>query len=74
MPASPRWAGMRIGVGRARGEVYMVPKAKRRGGRGRSNLSGLMGPLMELAVENKATDIEDALGDLIDDLADSHGF
>jgi len=75
MPRSPHWAGMRIGVARGLGQVYMVPSARRRsGGRGRENLNPLLLVEMEAAVEMKAADIEDALGNLVDDIADSHGF
>lgn len=75
MPRSPRWAGMRIGVARRQGEVYMVPRARARGGgRKRPNLNPLLLVEMEAAVQMKAADIENALGRLVDDLADSHGF
>ena len=74
MPRSPHWAGMRIGVARRQGQVYMVPRARRRGGKGRPNLNPLLLAEMEAAVEMKAADIEDALGNMVDDIADSHGF
>ena len=75
MPSSPRWAGMRIGVARRQGEVYMVPRARSRRRSSRPNLKNLLlEQAMEPAVEAKAADIEDALGHLVDDIADSHGF
>jgi hypothetical protein len=74
MPHSPRWAGMRIGVGRRQGEVYMVPRARSGRRSSRPNLKTLLLVEMEAAVETKAADIEDALGNMVDDIADSHGF
>jgi hypothetical protein len=75
MPRSPHWAGMRIGVARARGVVYMVPAARRSSRRARPNLSPLLlERAMQPAVEDTAPEIIDRMGDFIDRIADGNGF
>ena len=76
MPATPHWAGMRIGVSAARGSVYMVPSAKRRGGgSGRPNLGGLLlTRAMEPALEDKQNEVLESMEDFLDRLGRSNGF
>ena len=75
MPGSPRWAGMRIGVSRAQGVVFMVPSARGRGGRGRSNLANLlMERAMDPAVEKNAGKVIKGVDDLLGRLAGQNGF
>ena len=75
MPASPRWAVMRIGVSKAQGLVYMVPQARSRGGGKRPNLATkLMEQAMEPALEHNRAEIEGRVEELIDHIADRHGF
>jgi hypothetical protein len=73
MPRSPRWAEQRIGV-TAR-TVYIVPRAKRRGGSGRPNLKGLLlGRAMEPALVAKTDEVEEAAVKMLDSLARKSGF
>jgi hypothetical protein len=75
MPASPRWAGMRIGVSSAKGSVFMVPSARRAGGSGRSNLSKLlMERSMDPAVEKNAAKVIKGVDNLLGKLAGENGF
>ena len=74
MPRSPRWADMRIGVS-GKATVYMVPRAKRRGGSGRPNLKGLLlDQSMDPAVMEKQGEIIEGVGQMIDRLAGANGF
>lgn len=73
MPRSPRWADMRIGVS-ARG-VYMVPRARRRGGSGRPNLKGLLlDQSMDPALMEKQDEIVQSVEKMFDNLAGRNGF
>jgi hypothetical protein len=75
MPGSPRWAQQRIGVSTAKGLVYMVPVAKRRGGSGRPNLKGLLlEQAMDPALERNAAKVEKKVDDLLGKLAGEAGF
>lgn len=77
MPQSPRWSGMRIGVARAQGLVYMVPlaRSRRRPGGGRSNLGDLlMDRAMDPALEKNAAGVVRKVDDLLDRLAGVNGF
>lgn len=77
MPRSPRWAGMRIGVSRAQGMVYVVPAARsrRKPGRGRGNLADLLlDEAMDPAVEKNQQKVVGKLEDMLDRLADNNGF
>ena len=76
MPRSPRWAGMRIGVSRAQGLVYMVPAARRRsGGSGRKNLADLLlDEAMDPAAEKNAGKVVDRLDDMLGRIANGNGF
>jgi hypothetical protein len=75
MVYSPRWAGMRIGVTGARDLVYMVPSAKGRGGRSRSNLSGLLfDKAMEPALERHEEDVIERIDQYLGNLGDEYGF
>lgn len=77
MPRSPRWAGMRIGVSRAQGLVYMVPAARsrRKPNRSRKNLAILLlDEAMDPAVERNADKVTGKVDDLLGRLADRHGF
>jgi len=71
---TPRWAGMRVGVSRARGSVYIVPSARRAGGSPRPNLGALLLVQMEAAVDEKQEGVVQALEAMLDHLADRHGF
>jgi hypothetical protein len=77
MPRSPRWAGMRIGVSRAQGVVYVVPaaRARRRPGRARANLSDLLlEEAMDPAVAKNQDKVVRKLEDMIDRIASQNGF
>jgi len=75
MPRSPHWAGMRIGVSKAQGLVFMVPSARGRGGRGRANLATLlMERSMDPALQQNAATVERKVGDVLDSLAGRNGF
>jgi hypothetical protein len=73
MPGSPHWADMRIGVS-ARA-VYMVPRARGRGGRARPNLKGLLlDRAMDPALDEKQDEIVEGVGKMIDHLSRANGF
>jgi hypothetical protein len=77
MPSSPRWSGMRIGVSRAQGLVYIVPSARsrRRAGSSRGNLANLLRErAMDPAVERNASSVEKKVDDLLGRLAGQSGF
>lgn len=80
MPRSPRWAGMRIGVSRAQGVVYMVPAARaraasRRTGYARPNLADLLlEEAMDPAAEKNAGKVVDRLDDMLGRIANGNGF
>ena len=74
MPRSPRWADMRIGVS-GKATVYMVPRAKRRGGSGRPNLKSLLlDQSMDPALMEKQGEVVEEVGQMIDRLAGASGF
>jgi Bacteriophage HK97-gp10, putative tail-component len=73
MPASPRWAEMRIGV-TAR-SVYMVPFARRRGRSGRPNLADLlMERAMDPALEQNADEVTGRIDNMLGHLFSQNGF
>ena len=73
MPRSPRWADMRIGV-TGKG-VYMVPRARGRGGSARPNLKGLLlDRSMDPALMEKQDEIVEGVGKMFDHLAGVNGF
>lgn len=73
MPRSPHWAGMRIGV--TAKSVYMAPSARRGGGSGRSNLSGLLlERAMEPALDQNADKVAGRVDDMLGHLFDRNGF
>lgn len=74
MPRSPRWAGMRVGVAKGRGVVWMRPAARRRGGSPRSNLGPLLQREMEAAVENKEQEVVNGLDKMLGRLGGDYGF
>ena len=75
MPRSPHWAGMRIGVSKAQGLVFMVPSARGRGGRGRANLATLlMERSMDPALQQNASSVERNVSGVLDKLAGRNGF
>lgn len=73
MPRSPHWAGMRVGVA-GRGMVYVVPRARRRGGSGRANLKGLLQEQMDAALDEKQREVLNGVERMLDRLAGHHGF
>lgn len=74
MPRSPHWAGMRVGVA-GRGMVYVVPRARRRGGSGRTNLKTLLlERAMDPALEEKRDEVLDRVDRMLGRLAGEHGF
>lgn len=75
MAATPRWAAMRIGVSRAQGSVYMVPRARRAGGSGRANLKDLLlERAMDPALEENADKVKDNINDVLGHIFDDNGF
>lgn len=75
MPRSPRWAGMRIGVSRAQGLVYVVPAARSRRKFKRPNLGQLLlAEAMDPAVEKNQQKVVERLEEMLDRLANSNGF
>ena len=78
VPATrPVVQGMRIGVSRAQGLVYMVPAARsrRKPNRSRKNLAALLlDEAMDPAVERNADKVTRKVDDLLGRLADRHGF
>lgn len=75
MPRSPRWAGMRIGVSRAQGLVYVVPAARSRRRTHRPNLADLLlEEAMDPAVEKNQKKVVERLEEMLDRLANSNGF
>lgn len=69
------WAGTRVGVSRAKGQVYIVPVARRKsGGSSRPNLAPLLLDAYEPAVERKQGEVVDRLEEFIDRVADNNGF
>ena len=72
---SPRWAGMRVGVSRARGSVFIAPSARRRAGSGRPNFAQLLAQrAMEPAVDEKQDEVVRKLEQMLDDIANRNGF
>jgi hypothetical protein len=77
MPLSPHWAGMRIGVSRAQGLVFMVPAARsrRRKGSGRSNLKNLLlERAMDPALAKNADGVVKNVDNLLGKIAGQNGF
>lgn len=75
MPRSPEWAAMKLGVSRRQGVVWMAPALRGGRGRKRPNLADLlMGRSMEPALEHNQDKVVDRIDDLIDRIADNHGF
>lgn len=75
MPRSPRWAGMRIGVSRAQGLVYVVPAARSKRRIKRPNLAALLlDEAMDPAVEKNASKVVDRLDDMLGRIANGNGF
>ena len=75
MSATPRWAAMRIGVSRAQGSVYMVPRARRAGGSGRTNLKDLLlDRAMDPALDDNADKVKDNINDVLGLIFDDNGF
>jgi hypothetical protein len=70
------WAGMRIGVARAKGEVYVVPAARsrRRRGQARPNVSREFRIRMEKALDEKRDEVADQLEFRLGRLFDRYGF
>lgn len=69
------WSQMRIGVSRAKGLVFMVPLARRAGGRPRPNLSPLMlERAMDPAVNKNSAQIIHKVDAVIGHLAGQNGF
>jgi len=66
------WSQMRVGV--TSGSVYVVPRAKRRGGSPRPNLKPLIQSRMDQALDDKRGEVMDNMGDMLDRLADRSGF
>jgi hypothetical protein len=72
---TPRWSGMRIGVSKARGLVFMVPSARRSGGSPRSNLAGLLfGEAMDPAVQENQDRVIESIDDFLDRLSRDYRF
>lgn len=75
MPASPRWAGMRIGVSTARGAVFMVPAARSRRRTKRPNLARLlMERAMDPALAQNTDKVVANIDDLLGNLFEANGF
>jgi hypothetical protein len=75
MPKSPDWATMKTGVSRAKGTVWMAPAHRRSRGSSRPNLSNeLLHKAMDPSITEGQDEVIDAVGDLIDTLADRYGF
>ena len=70
------WADTRVGVSRARGQVYVVPRARRRAnGSPRPNLKGLLlGEAYDPALARKQGEVLRKLEDFVDRVADNNGF
>jgi len=77
MPPTPFYADMRIGVAKSQGLVYMVPawRSSKGAGRRRPNLADLlMDRAMDPAAEHNENKVIDKIEDMLDRIADSHGF
>lgn len=77
MPRSPDWAGMRIGVSKARGVVFMVPatRSRRRPGSSRPNLANLLlERSMEPALDANQGEIVERVDRVLGQLAGENGF
>lgn len=77
MPRSPEWAAMRIGVAKRAATVWVAPQLRgnRTPGRGRPNLATkLMDEAMQPALEENTDKVVKRLDDMVDRIADHHGF
>lgn len=74
MPASPHWAGMRIGVSLAQGVVYMVPSARRAGGSPRPGLAPQLLEQMDRALEQNQDQVVGRVDDMLGRLAGENGW
>jgi hypothetical protein len=75
MPRSPHYAGMRVGVSKAQGAVYVVPAWRRRGGSGRANLKTLLlERAMDPALEENQGEVLDKVDRMLGRLAGHQGF
>jgi len=73
MPRTPEWAAMRIGVAKRNVSVWVAPQL--RGGRNkRPNLAPLLLDAMESAAEENRDRIIGRIDDMLDRIADHHGF
>lgn len=62
------WPRMRIGV--TTSEVYVAPRARRRGGSPRPNLAGLLIREMETALDDRKDVVEGLVEHALDEIAD----
>ena len=74
LPPTPYYAGMRIGVSRAQGSVYIAPAwHARRVGPPRPTFGSSIAVRMEAAVERHADEVEQRLDKWLDRMADEWG-
>ena len=74
LPATPYYAGMRIGVSRAQGSVYIAPAwHARRTGTSRPTFGSSISVRMEAAVERHAADVEKRLDQWLERMANEWG-